>query len=198
MGNTIDSENEDEECAMPYVLPSWRMNEIVFEVLTIFVEVEYSSQSFDIMNFIKNKGIKLAGYSTFETESLEALKSISYSYWKEGLFSCFPDPKTKIQCRIIAYDDSKTGEQKLLIILHELGHFVLGHTEQCEQGEIEATCFAIAMMGLIRMNEQLKIGQLLRQSKSKETALESLKQNLFNDMEVETKNENDVRKKSSC
>ncbi len=43
---------------------------------------------------------------------------------------------------VIYYDVALSEQQKNFVLVHELGHFVLKHTQQCPMGEDEANFFA--------------------------------------------------------
>ncbi len=71
----------------------------------------------DIMSAIKNNGKPASGY--FEVLLINGEEK-----------------------NIIYYDVALSEKQKNFVLAHELGHFVLGHTQQCPVGEEEANFFA--------------------------------------------------------
>ncbi len=140
-----------------FVLPPWRVLQILTTALDTLVEEDFLSNDFDYMEMIRRRGIRLKPYSAFSLEHLKKLRKMSLSFWKEGLCLAVTDEKQG-QCRMIAYNDKVSDEIKLAIIMHEFGHIVLKHTQQCEQGEAEALCFATVMMTALSFKPSLSAG----------------------------------------
>ncbi len=149
--NLLEANMED---GTPYILPPWRINQIVLLVVRTLSEVEYYSDDFDYRKMIRDKNIKLKKFSAFSQENIEQYKKISLSRWNEGICIIFPDSVTGEQRRMIAYNDSHSDSECMHIVLHEYGHIVMHHTEQSINAEVEATCFAIAM-SMFLMIEQI-------------------------------------------
>lgn len=142
---TDQTENKDYSGKVP-ALPSWRMKEIVDTAFNVMIKEGFMSPDFDYKKMILDDEIRLKPYSQFSTGHLAKMQKLSLSYWNEGLCVIFPDETNGGQCKLIAYNDSKTEEQIMMIIFHEYAHITLKHTEQCIHGELEATCFASAMV----------------------------------------------------
>ncbi len=140
-----------------FALPSWRIIQIVTIALDILVEEDFFSNEFDYMEMIRRKGIRIKPYSTFSPENLRKLSKMSLSFWQEGLCLVNNDEKQG-QCMMIAYNDNNPDDIKMLIIMHEFAHIVLKHTQQCEQGEAEALCFASVMMTAFSFEPSLNTG----------------------------------------
>lgn len=125
-----------------------RLKQITFIALKTFFEFGLYEEDFDIVETLKRQGIVAIPYSNFDPKSLEKMKSFKISYWGLGLFCRYIDENGK-EIKIIAFDDSKSQEDVLIIIFHELAHCELKHTQQCTMGEIEACSFATAIIALI-------------------------------------------------
>lgn len=140
-----------------FVLPPWRVLQILTTALDTLVEEDFLSDDFDYMEMIRRRGIKLKPYSAFSQEHLKVIRKMSLSFWKEGLCLAVTDEKQG-QCRMIAYNDKVSDEIKLAIIMHEFGHIVLKHTQQSEHGEAETLCFATVMMTALSFKPSLSAG----------------------------------------
>lgn len=116
-----NSETTEEES---YVLPSWRVNQIILIAVRFLTDEGYYEDGFDYQKAIQNKGILLKAYSAFKSENLLELQKISLSLWKEGLCLVATDSETQQVCRMIAYNDSKTAAEIMQIIFHEYGHIL--------------------------------------------------------------------------
>lgn len=161
--------------AQEYILPSWRMNEIVLEVISVLTEEEYYKEGFDYRKMIQGMGIKIKKFSSFAPENLEQFRKISLSLWNEGVCLLFPDKENGGHCRMIAYNDNHTAAETMQIILHEFAHIRLRHTQQSINGEVEATCFSIAMSLMFMLEEQLHIGMKTVQLGGKDFLLKSVR-----------------------
>lgn len=161
--------------AQEYILPSWRMNEILLEVVSVLSEEEYYKEGFDYRKMIQGMGIKIKKFSSFAPENLEQFRKISLSLWNEGVCLLFPDKETGGQHRMIAYNDSHSAAETMQIILHEFAHIRLRHTQQSINGEVEATCFSIAMSLMFMLEEKLHIGMKTVQIGGKDFLLKSVK-----------------------
>ena len=86
-----NSETTEEES---YVLPSWRVNQIILIAVRFLTDEGYYEDGFDYQKAIQNKGILLKAYSAFKSENLLELQKISLSLWKEGLCLVATDNET--------------------------------------------------------------------------------------------------------
>jgi len=143
----------------PYVLPPWRINEIILLAMETLSEQEYYKDDFDYQKMITDMGIKLKKFSSFSPENLEKFTNISLSLWNEGVCLVFPDTESGEQRRMIAYNDKRNASECMQIILHEFGHIKMQHTQQSISGEVEATCFALAMSIFIMLEQQFHVGK---------------------------------------
>lgn len=60
--------------AQEYILPPWRMNEIVLEVISVLTEEEYYKEGFDYRKMIQGMGIKIKKFSSFARKTLSSSK----------------------------------------------------------------------------------------------------------------------------
>lgn len=160
----------------PYVLPPWRMNEIIILAAETLSEQEYYKDNFDYKKMVLGMGIKLRKYSSFSPENLEKFTEISLSLWNEGVCLVFPDEETGEQNRMIAYNDKKSSSECMHIIFHELAHIIMRHTQQSINGEVEATCFALVMSVFIMIEEKFHLGQKLIRTTGKPLFMKGIKE----------------------
>ncbi|MBO7484687.1 MAG: hypothetical protein J6T84_01330 [Spirochaetaceae bacterium] len=142
-------EENDGQAEMPYMLPNWRINEIILIAVRFLTEEGYSENNFDYKKVISSKGIVIKGYSTFSPENLKELQKVSLSLWDEGLCLVFPDRDKGGSCCMIAFNDKKNMTETMKIILHEFAHIKLHHTEQSPNAEAEAMLFSEAVLFLM-------------------------------------------------
>lgn len=159
-----------------YILPPWRINEILLEVFSVLSEEEYYKEGFDYKRMIEGMGIKVKKFSSFSPENLERFKENSLSLWNEGVCLLFPDDETGKQLRMIAYNDSHNATETMQIILHEFAHIRLRHTQQSINGEVEATCFSIAMSLMFILEEKFHIGMRTVQLEGKDFFMNSIRE----------------------
>ena len=160
----------------PYVLPSWRMNEIIQLAAETLSEQEYYKDNFDYKKMILEMGIKLKKYSSFSPENLEKFTEISLSLWNEGVCLVFPDEETGEQNRMIAYNDKKSSSECMHIIFHELAHIIMKHTQQSINGEVEATCFALVMSVFVMLEQKFHFSKRLVKTAGKPLFMQGLKE----------------------
>ncbi len=170
--NTLNATMQD---GKPYVLPSWRMNEIILLAAETLSEQEYYKEDFDYKKMILEMGIKLRKYSSFSPENLAKFTEISLSLWNEGVCIVFPDEETGEQKRMIAYNDKKSSSECMHIIFHELAHIIMRHTQQSINGEVEATCFALVMSVFIMTEQKFHFGQKLIRTTGKPLFMQGIK-----------------------
>ena len=145
-----------------YQLPMWRVNEIILLAAQIVCSQKNFDESFDYKKMISDMGIKIKKFSSFTDENLSAFYQSSLSLWKEGV--CFVLPyqeETGKKVCMIVYNDKKSSTECMEIILHEFAHIVMRHTQQSINGELEATCFALAMIIFIELEKQYHKGKEL-------------------------------------
>ena len=149
--NTLTATMQD---GMPYVLPPWRVNEIILLVIETLSEREYYKEDFDYKKMISDMGISL---------------------WNEGVCAVFPDPVTGEQRRMIAYNDKRNASECMHIIFHEFAHIIMRHTQQSISGEVEATCFALTMSLFIMIEQQFHVGQTVVKTIGKPFLVQGIK-----------------------
>lgn len=160
----------------PYVLPLWRMNEIILLAMETLSDQEYYKNGFDYKKMISGMGIKLKKFSSFDSENLEKFTKLSLSLWNEGVCTVFPDPVTGEQRCMIAYNDKRNASECMQIIFHEFAHIIMRHTQQSISGEVEATCFAIVMSVFVMIEQQFHVGQAVVKTIGKPFLVQGLKE----------------------
>ena len=158
-----------------YILPPWWINSSLLEVSSVLSEEEYYKEGFDYKQMIEGMGIKVKKFSSFSPENLERFKENSLSLWDEGVCLLFPDNETREQLRMIAYNDSHNAVETMQIILHEFAHIRLRHTQQSINGEVEATCFSMAMSLMFMLEEKFHIGMRAVRLEGKDFFMDSIR-----------------------
>lgn len=182
MEPTQDSENSSERTEQDFIknaeksyeLPAWRMYEIIQLAVETLCASDYYSEKFDYKKMIRGAGVKIKKFSSFTPESLAKIRNISVSRWKNGVCLIFKDHETGEEGRMIAYDDALEEKEVLFIILHEFGHIKLMHTQQSIHGEIEANCFATAMLVFILTERQFHFGNEIVKREGKKFLVQGL------------------------
>lgn len=159
----------------PYVLPPWRINDIILLAIQTLSDVDYYNDDFDYKKMIRDQGIKLKKFSSFSPENLEEFRKVSLSRWEEGVCVIFPDSVTGEQCRMIAYNDSHNDAECMQIVFHEFAHVKLHHTQQSINGEVEATCFAIAMSMFVILEQLFHVGKTVVNTVGKPYLVQGIK-----------------------
>lgn len=170
--NALQATMED---GKPYVLPPWRVNDIILLAIQTLSDVDYYNDDFDYKKMIREQGIKLKKLSCFAPENLEEFRKISLSRWEEGVCVIFPDPGTGEQCRMIAYNDKHNDAECMQIVFHEFAHIKLHHTQQSINGEVEATCFALAMSMFVILEQLFHIGKTVVKTAGKPILVQGIR-----------------------
>lgn len=170
--NALQATMED---GKPYVLPPWRVNDIILLAIQTLSDVDYYNDDFDYKKMIREQGIKLKKFSCFAPENLEEFRKISLSRWEEGVCVIFPDPVTGEQRRMIAYNDSHNDAECMQIVFHEFAHIKLHHTQQSINGEVEATCFALAMSMFVILEKIFHVGKTVVNTVGKPYLVQGIK-----------------------
>lgn len=136
-------------------LPQWRIYEIVTSAFDYLIEIKFFNKDFDFFVMIKQEGIKIKPYSAFKEENRKKI----LSKYKKGLYKSFS--KTE---KMICYNDKLDSFTQIVTILHEFGHYILGHTEQSHNGELEADCFAYATLLIVYLEEKNHFSEILLRS----------------------------------
>lgn len=163
----------------PYVLPSWRVSEIILIAVRFLSDEGYYEDGFDYQKVITSKGIVIKAYSAFKAQNLLELQKVSLSLWNEGLCLVATDEETNNVCRMIAYNDKKNAAEIMQIIFHEYGHILFGHTEQCPNAEAESILFSAIATFLMIAEQQFHLGRMIANEGGKERFLEGVRQGFY-------------------
>jgi hypothetical protein len=118
-------------------LCSERYEEIDKEVIKMFDKITIKSFPVDCIDICKQLGYKTFTYSELKGTAREALIDVS----KDGC-SCLVELKKGVFEYWIFYNDEICRERIRFTIFHEIGHIILGHTEESDLAESEANHFA--------------------------------------------------------
>ena len=77
-------------------------------------------------------------------------------------------------CRMIVYNDQRSPAEIMHIILHELGHLKLHHTQQSINGEVEASWFAMVMSYIFMIEKRMHLGKAISKGKGRKYFLEGI------------------------
>lgn len=170
--STLQATMED---GKPYVLPPWRVNDIILLAIETLSDVNYYDDDFDYKKMIREQGIKLKKFSCFAPENLEEFRKVSLSRWEEGVCVIFPNPGTGEQCRMIAYNEKHNSIECMQIVFHEFAHIKLHHTQQSINGEVEATCFALAMTMFLLLEKLFHVGKTVVNAAGKSFLVQTIR-----------------------
>lgn len=145
----------------PYILPPWRRFEIVLLAVKTLGSHEWYEDGFDFKKMIESEGIQLKAFSSLAPEQFAAFRRLSLSGWENGLCVLYPDPESGKQRRMIVYNDRLSDAACMQILFHEYGHIKLRHTQQSENGEVEANCFALVMTLLVILERKFHLAKAL-------------------------------------
>lgn len=102
-------------------------------IYSVYEECGIHDFPIDCMKILKHYGFKVKTYSQLREKNPELYKlCVSYSN----------DAFSDIKSRFIAYNDKAHKRRVRFSLMHELGHFILKHTERTQQQEDEADMFA--------------------------------------------------------
>ena len=179
-------EDSDEQSETHYMLPNWRINEIILIAARFLIDEGYSENTFDYKKVISSKGIIIKGYSTFNPDNLKELHKVSLSLWNEGLCLVFPDRENGNTCCMIAFNDNKNVTEEIMkIILHEFAHIKLHHTEQSPNAEAEAILFSEAVFFLMLPENGQRIKLKLALSERRKRLFEGIKARLIKKLNLQ-------------
>ena len=162
-----------------YLLPAWKINQIIVNTIGFLSQEEYYKEGFDYKNIISKKGIVIKAYSDFNPKNLNELQKVSLSLWNDGLCLIFPDSESHKTCYMIAYNDNKTAAEIMQIIFHEYAHIFFKHTEQSLNAEAEAILFSSIATFLLIAEQKLHICQMINNQNGKDTFFEGVKDGLM-------------------
>lgn len=101
------------------------------KVLEVYKECDIHSFPIDCLSILKHYGIRTITYKETKEQNPELYKAIS-NYSKDAF-------RFRMS---VYYNSSNTDGRIRFSLMHELGHFILGHTEECYENEDEADYFA--------------------------------------------------------
>ncbi len=162
-----------------YVLPVWKINQIIVNTIGFLSQEGYYKEGFDYKNIISKKGIVIKAYSDFNQKNLNELQKVSLSLWNDGLCLIFPDSKSHKTCYMIAYNDNKTPAEIMQIIFHEYAHIFFKHTEQSLNAEAEAILFSSIATFLMIAEQKLHICSFINSQGGTDNFLEGIKEGLM-------------------
>lgn len=118
-------------------LCSERYEEIDKEVIKMFNKISIKSFPVDCFDVCKQLGYKVFAYSEVKGTAREALIDAS----KDGCSSLVELERGVFEYWIF-YNDEMRRSRIRFTIFHEIGHIILGHTEESDLAESEANHFA--------------------------------------------------------
>ena len=130
-------------------MPYDTYEEIKKRIISIFVEYGVKTLPIDCFNLAKTMGFTLIPYSSLSKKKLKMIHRLSGG---EGLTIAMFESEKKL----IFFDDSTCEGRQRFTILHELGHYVLGHREESEIANAQANFFAkyaIAPLPIVHVNQ---------------------------------------------
>lgn len=104
---------------------------ILTEVLEVYAKCDVYLFPIDCFNIIKKLNIKVVPYSSLSFDKQKALKEVSTDSYRIGNTIYYNDDKRALVEGRIRFN-----------LMHELGHIVLGHTEESDYNENCANWFA--------------------------------------------------------
>lgn len=105
------------------------------KVLDVYKECDIHSFPIDCFSVLKHYGIRTITYRETKEQNPELYKAIS-NYSKDAF-----------RFRMSVYYNSSNPDGRIRFsLMHELGHYILGHTEECSENEDEADCFSSYMI----------------------------------------------------
>lgn len=116
-------------------------------VYSVYKECNINSFPVDCFKILEHYHFKIKTYSELHKVNPELYRLC---------ISCSNDAFSNIGTYFIAYNDKANPRRIRFSLMHELGHFVLGHTGRTQENEDEADCFAsyiLAPRVSIRRNE---------------------------------------------
>ena len=136
IGDEVDYEEN-----LPVRLSYGRKAEIVSMAFSVFFEHEIYGAGFDVFSMLKKMHVTVLKISRFSSGNLQRFKEVSLCFRSSG-FYCRLVKADAEEIKLVAYDDTLCKDSQTQTLLHELGHILLEHTEQCQIGELEAELFS--------------------------------------------------------
>lgn len=141
-------------------LPDSTYEEIKMEVTYLFEELDIRCIPISGFEILQKMGIKLIPYSSFQKQKREIL----LKKFPDAFFTDF------IGEEAIVYNDEISYPRLNMTLLHEIGHIVLGHTNEMNEDKQEAEAkffakYALApppLVHLLKPNSPMEIMELFQ------------------------------------
>ena len=133
--------NDEESSNTSFIkLQDFRCEEIKELVSMVIEKYEINKIPVNVFDLANKMGIRLVKYSQLTEYEVNKLESLGISRNSDGFFALVNKNGNDIP--FIYYNDRKNEKRIRFTILHEIGHFVLGHLEQSDLAETEANFLA--------------------------------------------------------
>ncbi|NLC93893.1 MAG: ImmA/IrrE family metallo-endopeptidase [Treponema sp.] len=132
--------DENESYSEISKLPDFRYEEIKSKIAKCMEFHEVKNIPFNVFKLAKKMGIKLVKFSELTQKEFQQLSGFGINFESAG-FLAIASKNGKI-IPFIYYNDAQDSRRIRFTILHEIGHFILGHLEQSDLAEAEANFFA--------------------------------------------------------
>ena len=122
-------------------------------ILDVYKECNIRSFPIDCFSVLNHYGIQTITYKETKEQNLELYKAI-YRYSNDAF-----------RFRMSVYYNSTNSEGRIRFsLIHELGHYILGHTEESSDNEEEANAFASNFLAPrpITFQQELKTAEQIR------------------------------------
>lgn len=123
------------------------------KILEVYKECDIRSFPIDCFSVLKHYGIQTITYKETKEQNPELYKAI-YRYSNDAF-------RFRMS---IYYNSTNTDGRIRFSLMHELGHYILGHTEESSDNEEEADCFASNFLAPrpITFHQGLKTAEQIR------------------------------------
>ena len=136
-GDVLEQENS---CNEGFKLPDFNYERIKRIVTDLVEKLNVTSIPIDVFKLAKKLRIKLVPFSKISIIQWKKFIVFGIHEDNDGFFVLAE--KNGREVPFIFYDDSKNKGRIRFTILHEIGHYVLGHKQQSTLAEAEANFFA--------------------------------------------------------
>lgn len=151
------------------LLPDFRYEEIKGAAVALMEKCHIESAPVDVFALARMLGVHFVKYSMLTEHEKSGLEKCGISRDSDGFFALAE--KNGSLAPYIYYNDAKSLKRIRFTILHEIGHYVLGHKGQSDLAEAEANFFAkylIAppmLVDLIQPSDYMDIEKIFDTSK---------------------------------
>ena len=133
-------EEDDTSYTNSSKLPDFRYEDIKKTVSVIIEKYNINKIPLNIFELAKKLGIRLVKYSEITEYEFSELEKHGISKDSDGFYA-LANKKDKL-IPYIYYNDQKDSGRIRFTILHEIGHYILGHRQASDLAEAEANFFA--------------------------------------------------------